>query len=179
MASHPHQSLPKAALSQISIRNRKVCAVEGLPAFTNESLLRDTKWYGQFKGIVEISIHKSRHRVKAFITFDNTQNALKAINFSNTAEFDDGRQLKATFGMTYYCRYFLSQQKCMTINCRYIHKWVATQDVITDKDVRNFSIKSCGLVNKLNNFKQSNVHSCVPKPKKNDVVSEQNESETN
>ena len=151
----PHGNLSIDQLRNLKLCNRRVCAVSGLPSFITQKILISNEWYGQFKGIINISIIKNNNNnnnkttitpstktrdkddadadngsnctLLAFITFENESSALDAINFSNS----DNHKLKASFGIEYYCSYFLSKQKCETINCRHKHEWVKDlRDVI-------------------------------------------------
>ena len=147
---NPHGALSMDALRNIKLRNRRVCAVRGLPSFATEKLLIMNEWYGQFRGMTKISINRNnkhnisinnfdRNSVLAFITFDNDKSALDAINFSNAATFGDGRKLKAAFGIQYYCHNFLSNNKCELPYCRYKHEWVKDlKDVINSNEMDTF-----------------------------------------
>ena len=142
----PHGDLSIDELRNIKLRNRRVCAVRGLPSFATEKLLVMNEWYGQFKGMRKIHIDKNKPKslhetdsILAFITFDNEKSVQDAIDFSNNATFGDGRKLKAAFGIQYYCRNFLAKKKCEVPFCRYKHEWVKDiKDVITLADMEGF-----------------------------------------
>ena len=142
----PHNNSSIDELRSIKLRNRRVCAVRGLPSFATEKLLVMNEWYGQFKGMTKIHIDKNKPKslhetdsILAFITFDNEKSVQDAIDFSNNATFGDGRKLKAAFGIAYYCRNFLAKKKCEVPYCRYKHEWVKDiKDVITLADMEGF-----------------------------------------
>ena len=140
----PHgNNLSIDELGKIKIRNRRVCAVRGIPSIVTEKILHTKQWYGNFKGIKRIQIHDQiddeSDSVLIFITFDNEESVVDAIDFSNNATFNNGRKLKAAFAIQYYCRQFLAKKQCKLSYCRYQHEWVKDlKDVITLAEQEQF-----------------------------------------
>lgn len=54
----------------------------------------------------------------------------------------DDRLLRASFGTTKYCSFFLKEQKCLNKECLYLHKWHSDTETYTKEEMANKKIFS-------------------------------------
>lgn len=54
----------------------------------------------------------------------------------------DNRLLRASFGTTKYCSFFLKEQKCLNKDWLYLHKWHSDQETYTKEEMANKKIFS-------------------------------------
>ena len=141
----PHGNQSCQSLLKIKMKHRNVCYVCGLQnEIATEQKLRSQEWFGQFGKIIKITLHKTAKSIKtmctaAHITYDNDTSALNALNFCNKFIFNDGRRLKARFGIQSYCKRFITNQACVTEICAYRHSWCdPDQDIMSEQAIINF-----------------------------------------
>jgi hypothetical protein len=121
---------------------RNLVYLIGLPhQLATEDHLRSYHFFGQFGQIRKIIINKDKsysrgyqsQTCSAYITFESDIHATMAI-----LGIDGGRwrkrYLKASFGMTKFCSYFLNKQKCPKDKCLFLHREAEKGDVVTAKD---------------------------------------------
>jgi hypothetical protein len=121
---------------------RNLVYLIGLPyQLATEDHLRSSQFFGQFGEIRKIIINKDKgysrnyqtQTCSAYITFEKDIHATMAI-----LGIDGGRWrkrfLKASFGMTKFCSYFLNGQKCPKDKCLFLHREAEKGDVVTVKD---------------------------------------------
>ncbi|MCQ2819504.1 MAG: hypothetical protein MJ252_19755 [archaeon] len=112
----------------------------------NENLWKD-EFFGQYGKVVRIVINHKAYDVdnlngpcySAFVTYSQASEASIAILALNNSYVDHHR-IKASFGTSKYCSYFLNGQKCCRNNCLFIHKIVRDKDMIIKEalDQNNF-----------------------------------------
>lgn len=96
------------------------CVSTFLPLLlTLYQILRKPEYFGRFGKVVKVVINKDKiysgpqgPSVSCYITYSQpleAQNAIKSIEGSTV----DGRLLRASFGTTKYCTYFLRGIRCM------------------------------------------------------------------
>ena len=47
----------------------------------------------------------------------------------------DGRLMRASFGRTKYCRFFLKGSNCLNQGCPYLHKEADPRDILTQDEM--------------------------------------------
>lgn len=70
----------------------------------------------------------------AYLTFHTEKEASTCIHATNGFELD-GRKIKATFGTTKYCSYFIRDVVCPNPECLYLHCMGTTVDTFNREDI--------------------------------------------
>lgn len=121
---------------------RNLVYLIGLPhQFASEDYLRSHQFFGQFGKIRKIILNRDKsygrgyqsQSCSAYITFESDLGATMAILGVDGARWRK-RYLKASFGMTKFCSYFLNKQICPKEKCLFLHREAQKEDVVTVKD---------------------------------------------
>lgn len=97
-------------------------------------MLMKPEYLGQYGKILKIIINKpillgqNRNQFSVYVTFQNQKEAMVCRLALEEFKFQNS-QIKASFGTTKYCSYFISKQKCMNIDCLYLHSFSQSSDV--------------------------------------------------
>jgi len=104
----------------------------GLPSkLANKDLLMKFEYMGQYGKIKKINIISSKgnkdfkslgQTYAAYITYSNSQESSLAI-LSLNGMIIDNHTIKALYGTTKYCSYFLQSTSCLTRDCQYLHQF--------------------------------------------------------
>lgn len=137
-------------LSKIRIIDKSTVYVIGLsPSLVDGSVIRRFEYFGQYGQIQKVVV-KTREFVSkketdsdssklpsfaAHITYATPEEASLAILALDRHVFD-GRKIRASFGRTKFCKYFLQSLPCPQRNaeCPYLHKDVRECDVLTPEE---------------------------------------------
>lgn len=110
-----------------------------LSAATEETLKRD--YFGRFGKIKKVVVNRNNvyqgpqgPSVCAYITYFRPKDAHDAIKAVDGTVLD-GRLLRASFGTTKYCSYFLRNVRCPNPECMYLHELGADVDSFTKEDM--------------------------------------------
>ncbi len=127
---------------KIKILNRNLVYIIGIPKkLADEKILIKESFLGQYGSIQKIIVNKenpysSGHTPKpsygAYVTFIKSFDAAITVIALNKFILD-GYQIKASFGMTRYCTFFLKNEKCPKKKCSYIHKTASEKDCFISK----------------------------------------------
>jgi CCR4-NOT transcription complex subunit 4 len=102
----------------------------------NDILLSKLEYIGQYGHIRKIVVNKDKPfnrgsndgpSFSAYVTFSQVNEASLAILALDELEFD-GRIIKASYGMTKYCSYFIKNTPCPNSDCLYLHALANDQD---------------------------------------------------
>ena len=124
-------------LSHVRVIQRNLVYVFGLPvSLAHDDILRKYEYFGQYGPIKKIVINTSHIHpeklndlkenastnlsVTVYVTFQNSKDALECI-YALDGFVLDGVQMKASFGTTKYCSYFLKGQRCTNPDCMFLH----------------------------------------------------------
>lgn len=106
----------------------------------NERTLSEPQYLGQYGVIKKVVVNKDKPFQKtlypsfsAYITFENDLDAAFAILAIDGFEVENS-VIRATFGMTKYCTYFLRNQICQSGECLFLHKKARQEDIFTKED---------------------------------------------
>lgn len=113
--------------------------VIGLPEeVSTPETLCSQKYFGQYGLVQKIAINfdkTSGHQrpvnltASAYITYNSEVDA--AIALLAVQDLCDGKpQLKASFGMTKYCSYYLAGMPCQNIDCAFYHSLASEKDFV-------------------------------------------------
>jgi CCR4-NOT transcription complex subunit 4 len=72
----------------------------------------------------------------AYVTYQTPEEASLAILCLDQHTYD-GRVMRASYGRTKYCKYFLKNAQCMTKECPYKHMECIESDILTPSDMQN------------------------------------------
>lgn len=87
------------------------------------------------------SSNKSQISYAAYITYNSPQDASLAI-MSLDQHIYEGRMIRASYGRTKYCKFFLKNQNCPKKDCPYKHKESKEQDILTPDDMQKKALFS-------------------------------------
>jgi RNA recognition motif-containing protein len=117
-------------LANVRVIQKNLVYVLGLPAkVCSEEILRQNDYFGQYGKILKIVINR-RPTTNAqgqtvvggvYITYARKEDATKAIEAVDSS-ICDGRVIRATYGTTKYCSYYLRNQPCQNTLCQYLHE---------------------------------------------------------
>ncbi|KAJ1670564.1 transcriptional repressor general negative regulator of transcription subunit 4, partial [Coemansia sp. RSA 25] len=107
--------------------------------------LRSHDYFGQFGRINKIVINRRQNggggnssaqhpSVGVYVTYATKEEATRAINAVDGSLLD-GRVLRATFGTTKYCSYYLRSISCQNPGCMYLHEPGEEADSFTKEDL--------------------------------------------
>ena len=133
------------SLKKLRIIQQNLIHVQGLPKnLISITILKSSEYFGQYGIIKNIIISKkinpenNKEVYSVYITYKNTIQAAIAILCVDSLLID-GKIIRAFFGTTRYCNYFLNNKVCPNNKkCIFLHKLVTNKDIIID-DNTNFS----------------------------------------
>lgn len=115
-------------LSELRVIQRNLVYVIGVSMkIAEERILREPQYFGQFGKITKIVVNKKAYghgansSASAYITYTNDEDAKRAMDAVDGSVFD-GRVLRATYGTTKYCSFFLRGLQCSNSECLYLHE---------------------------------------------------------
>ncbi|EGC32793.1 hypothetical protein DICPUDRAFT_37779 [Dictyostelium purpureum] len=131
-------------LNTVRVIQRNLVYVTNLAlSIAKPELLKKNEYFGQYGKILKIVINKnniynvnSPHGacVSAYITYQRKEDALVAIQTIDGATIE-GRVLRASFGTTKYCSYFLRKLPCNNPDCMYLHELGQEDDSYSKEDI--------------------------------------------
>lgn len=135
----------KVALRDLRIIKRDLVYIIGLSEIiADEDKLRDADYLGQYGVIRKIVVNRDKPfnrnsregpSYSAYVTFATEEEAAIAILAIDGLEYDR-RAIKASFGMTKYCSFFIKNLPCPNDDCLYLHKTAKESDCFS-KDEGN------------------------------------------
>lgn len=119
-------------LSEFRVVQKNLVYVIGISAkIAHEHILKEPEFFGQFGKIIKIVVNRKNFlsnngsgnppSASAYVTFARKEDAAKAIEYVDGSVYDD-RVLRATYGTTKYCSYFLRGLTCQNPGCMYLHE---------------------------------------------------------
>ncbi|KAE9231503.1 hypothetical protein PF004_g10195 [Phytophthora fragariae] len=143
-AQAKHPTVNRKSLQNVRVMQRNLVYVIGLPVhFAEEEILRSNECFGQYGKIVKAVVNKSHLNTdrqnataSAYITFANKEDALCCI-VAIDGYYLDGSQLRASFGTTKYCNFFLRNMQCNNPDCLYLHELGDDDDSFTKEEMQS------------------------------------------
>eukprot|EP00375_Theileria_parva_P003191 XP_765872.1 hypothetical protein [Theileria parva strain Muguga] len=122
-------------LKDIRVIQRNLVYVVGIPLkLAKKEILKRYEYFGQYGKIQHIVVNKSNTysnvnipSYTAYITYSKKSEANYAIQCINTKQIDN-KYLRASYGTTKYCSYFLKGLKCFNQDCYYLHKFTNSSE---------------------------------------------------
>ena len=127
-------------LVEIRVIQRNLVYVIGISArVASENILKEPEYFGQFGKVIKIVVNRRNAGAvlstektisalaattttgSAYVTYSKAEEAARAISYIDGSVFD-GRVLRATYGTTKYCSFFLRGAPCPNPGCMYLHE---------------------------------------------------------
>ena len=131
-------------MSNLRIIKKNLVHIQGIPkeiAIIN--LLKTEKYLGQYDKIIRFvmsqkkSTENNKNLYSAYITYSNELEASSAILCTDSLLIE-GKIIRAFFGTTKYCNYFLSNSICPNLyNCLFLHQLISGNNIIIDNNNNN------------------------------------------
>ena len=130
-------------LKKLRIIKQNLIHVHGLPrALANTELLKSKEYFGQYGKIKNIVLSSKMNQdsnkevYSVYITYKNKIEASCAILCVDSLLIN-GKIIRAFFGTTKYCSYFLENRICQSSKkCAYLHQLVSNKDIIIDMNTK-------------------------------------------
>ncbi|CAH1763669.1 7353_t:CDS:10, partial [Entrophospora sp. SA101] len=135
-------------LANMRVVQKNLVYVIGIsPKIANEEILRSHDYFGQYGKIAKIVVNRRnpppsnvpgapppQPSVGVYITYVKKEDAAKAIAAVD-GSVSDGKILRANYGTTKYCTYYLRNMVCQNPNCMYLHEPGEEADSYTKEDL--------------------------------------------
>ena len=131
-------------LSDARIITKNLVYIIGLSAsIANKEKLNKYEYLGQYGTIIKIVVNKNKAynqnnphgpSYSAYVTFSKPCEASIAI-LSLDDKMIDNHVIRASFGTTKYCSFFLKGIECTNKECLFLHKWAEETDIIKRGDL--------------------------------------------
>ena len=137
--------------------------------------LKSKEYFGLYGNITKIIMtykinpHNSKKVYSAYITYSNDKEASYAILCVDSLLIE-GKILRAFFGTTKYCNYFINNQVCPNFDkCIFLHQPINDKDIIIDNNMIFSYNEHITLAKKIINYSDPKTKAQIlkmPKPKK-------------
>ncbi|KAF7686562.1 CCR4-NOT transcription complex subunit 4 [Cucumispora dikerogammari] len=159
LQKNPQTNSSEIPISELRIIQKNLLFVSNLPiTFLNQiELINSQSYFGQFGPIKKTVTIIIRDILNTYITYVNSKDCEKAIYHTDESlVLHDSviYKIRATYGTTKYCTFFLKNLKCQNIECMYLHKMGEYYDVLC-RDVLLYYNEN--QPNTLNNNKRNSV----------------------
>ncbi|CAG8543888.1 5882_t:CDS:10 [Ambispora gerdemannii] len=142
------EAMNRKHLSNMRVVQKNLVYVIGLsPKTATEEVLRSHDYFGQYGKIAKIVVNRRnppastvpgapppQPSVGVYITYVRKEDAAKAIDAVD-GSMSDGKVLRASYGTTKYCTYYLRNMVCQNPNCMYLHEPGEEADSYTKEDL--------------------------------------------
>ena len=131
-------------LTDARIITKNLVYIIGLSSnIANKDKLNKYEYLGQYGNIIKIVVNKNKAynqnsphgpSYSAYVTFSKASEASIAI-LSLDNKMIDNHLIRASFGTTKYCSFFLKGIECNNKECLFLHKWADENDIIKRGDL--------------------------------------------
>ena len=131
-------------LTEARIITKNLVYIIGLSSnLANKEKLNKYEYLGQYGTIIKIVVNKNKAynqnsphgpSYSAYVTFSKPSEASIAI-LSLDDKMIDNHLIRASFGTTKYCSFFLKGIECNNKECLFLHKWADENDIIKRVDL--------------------------------------------
>ncbi|KAG9285322.1 hypothetical protein G9A89_010797 [Geosiphon pyriformis] len=153
------EAMNRKHLANMRVVQKNLVYVIGLsPKTATEEVLRSHDYFGQYGKIAKIVVNRRNPPVSTvlgapppqpsvgvYITYARKEDAAKAIDAVD-GSISDGKVLRASYGTTKYCTYYLRNMVCQNPNCMYLHEPGEEADSYTKEDLASakYHLKEVG-----------------------------------
>ncbi|CDS09708.1 hypothetical protein LRAMOSA02385 [Lichtheimia ramosa] len=136
-------------LANMRVVQKNLVYVIGLhPKLATEEIIRSSDFFGQFGKIAKVVINKRpvaptsnasgtttmQPSAAVYVTYNRKEDAAKAIHGVDGSVMA-GRILRASYGTTKYCTYYLRNMTCPNPTCLYLHEPGEEADTISKEEL--------------------------------------------
>ena len=158
------------SLSKIRIIKKNLVHVHGFPPIlANAEKLNKPEYFGQYGKILKTLLtHKinpdtNKKTFSVYITYSSEKEASFAI-LSVDSLLIEGKIIRAFFGTTKYCNYFLNNSPCPNFDkCMFLHQLIKDKDIIIDSNTIFSYNEHLNLAKKIIQFSNPNTKLLVKK----------------
>ncbi len=140
---------PKEELLEARIITKNLVYIIGLsPSLANKEKLIKYEYLGQYGTIIKIVVNRNKAfyqnningpTYSAYVTYSNPEEASIAILCLDNFIIDNNT-IKASFGTTKYCSYFLKGNICNNKDCVFLHQLADENNIIKRSDLNSNKI---------------------------------------
>ena len=163
-------------LSKIRIIKKNLVHVHGFPSsLANIEILGKPEYFGQYGTIQKTLLTQktnpetNKKSFSAYITYSNEKEAAFAI-LSVDSLLIEGKIIRAFFGTTKYCNFFLNNNRCPNLDkCMFLHQLIKEKDIIIDSNTvfsYNEHLELAKKIIKFSNPETKYLVQSIPKLKK-------------
>ncbi|KAJ3146291.1 transcriptional repressor general negative regulator of transcription subunit 4 [Geranomyces variabilis] len=138
-------------MANARVVQKNLVYVLGLPAkIATEEHLRTQEYFGQYGKIIRVMVNRRAHghtpvlaqvpNTGVYITFQKKEDAAKSIEAVDGSVYD-GKIIRATYGTTKYCSYFLKNQTCQNPACQFLHEPGEEPDSFAQDELSRMQIR--------------------------------------
>ena len=166
------------SLSKVRIIKKNLVHVHGFPqSLANIEKLSQFEYFGQYGTILKTLLtfktnpDTNKKTYSAYITYSDEKEAAFAI-LSVDSLLIEGKIIRAFFGTTKYCNYFLNNNICPNLNkCMFLHQLVKDRDITIDSNTIFSYNEHLNLAKKIIQFSNKETRNFVSsKPKMTKTV---------
>ncbi|KAI8341464.1 hypothetical protein BC941DRAFT_416959 [Chlamydoabsidia padenii] len=143
------EAVNRRHLANMRVVQKNLVYVIGLhPKYATEDIIRSNDYFGQFGKIAKVVINKRNVAVTShvggttsmqpsaavYVTYHRKEDADKAIQTVDGHSIA-GRILRASYGTTKYCTYYLRNMTCPNPSCLYLHEPGEEADTISKEEL--------------------------------------------
>ncbi|CAO3593288.1 unnamed protein product [Absidia cylindrospora] len=143
------EAVNRRHLANMRVVQKNLVYVIGLhPKYATEDVIRSNDYFGQFGKIAKVVINKRNVAVTShvsgtssmqpsaavYVTYQRKEDADKAIQTVDGHAIA-GRTLRASYGTTKYCTYYLRNMTCPNPSCLYLHEPGEEADTISKEEL--------------------------------------------
>jgi CCR4-NOT transcription complex subunit 4 len=135
-------------LTNLRVIQKTLVYVIGLaPNIASENKIKSLDFFGQYGKIEKIVINtnnvyngsKGGPSYSGYITYSNPRESAIAILSVDSFMYNE-RLIRASFGTSKFCQFFLNGQKCTNKDCLYLHELRSDLEAYTKEDMQNNKI---------------------------------------
>lgn len=160
------------------IKRNLVYVINLDPLIADKDILTKKEYFGQYGKITKILVNLNKAynannstsglSYSAYINYSTNQEAALAILAVDSCNLN-GKVIKAAFGTTKYCSYYLKKQACPIKDCVYMHSVSDKNDIIC-KDSADFYIDQHKLAVRISNISEETEKDKLFKTRLDDSV---------
>lgn len=114
------------------------------PEIASEEVLKSPEFFGQYGDLTKVVVNthspynatKAGPSYSAYLTYSHPRESAIAILSVDQFMFMD-RMLRASFGTSKFCQFFMNGQKCTNKDCLYLHEIRTDLEAYTKEDMQN------------------------------------------
>jgi hypothetical protein len=139
------EAINRKHLANMRVVQKNLVYVIGLSArIATEEMLRQTEFFGQYGRILKVVVNRktmgnynqvqNQSVVGVYVTFSKKDEAARCIQAIDGSSYE-GRVLRATYGTTKYCSFYLRGLVCQNPGCMYLHEPGEEADSFTKEEM--------------------------------------------